>query len=167
MQVRDATLADAPAIGEAHAEAWLVGFAGLFAPDWLQNAAQERRHRWTQTLPDNLVGASDLLVAETNQRVIGFVHFGPSEELAAVGEVFGLYVHPDHWGSGAARMLSQHAHERLAAQGFEQIVLWTLAGAGRARGFYDHNGWALTGRTSQRDFGDGRPIEVIEYSLRA
>ena len=27
MQVRDATLADAPAIGEAHAEALLVGFA--------------------------------------------------------------------------------------------------------------------------------------------
>lgn len=165
MQVRDATLADAPSIGEVHAEAWRLGFAELFAPDWLHDAVEERRHRWTHALPGCLVGGRDLSVAETDRRVIGFVHFGPSEELTAVGEVFGLYVHPDYWGSGAARLLSQHARDRLAAQGFQQIVLWTLARAGRARGFYEHTGWVLTGKTSQRDFGNGRPREVIEYSL--
>lgn len=79
--------------------------------------------------------------------------------------MFALYVHPSHWGSGAAQLLTHHASERLGARGFERIVLWTLAEAVRARRFYEHNGWVMTGRTAERDFGDGHVNEVIQYSM--
>lgn len=165
MEVRAAVQEDAPAVGEVHAEAWRVGFSDLFAPGWLRGAVEERRQRWESSLAGCLVGRSELLVAESDGRVIGFVQYGPSEEAAPAGEVFALYVHPNHWGSGAARMLSQQASGDLGARGFERIVLWTLAAAERARGFYCHNGWVVTGRSAERDFGDGRLSVVVEYSL--
>ncbi len=105
------------------------------------------------------------MVVETGGHVVGFVHCGPAEE-GVGGEVFALYVRPDYWGTGVAQMLSRHAIERLHAEGYEQNVLWTLGGAKRARSFYDHNGWALTGRTTERDFGDGQPRELVEYVLK-
>ncbi len=162
MEVRAAELRDARAIGESHAEAWRIGFSGLFPPDWLLGAVEDRRQRWCEALPGHLAEGS-VMVAQSGAGVIGFVHFGQSEQEATVGEIFALYVHPDHWGSGAAKALSQHASEQLGAEGIERVVLWTLAGAGRSRGFYDHNGWALTGRTAMRDFGDGSPTELIQY----
>lgn len=165
MRVRAATLKDASAIGEVHAEAWRVGFADIFTSEWLREAVQERRERWTRSLADCLIGGSEVLVVETDERVLGFVHFGPREQGGTVGEVFALYVHPNHWGTGAAQLLFQRASEQLVVQGFDEIVLWTLAKAGRARGFYDHSGWVPTGRAEVRDFGDGHPKEVIEYSL--
>ncbi len=165
MEVRGAELEDSAAIGDAHAEAWRVGYSGLFESEWLHSAVEERRTRWNRSLPELLAGGTTVMVVETEGHVVGFVIFGPCEE-GVGGEVFALYVHPDHWGTGAAQALSGHAIERLRADRFEQITLWTLGGAGRARAFYAHNGWALTGRTAERVFGDGRPRELVEYALK-
>lgn len=107
----------------------------------------------------------EVLVVEADGVVVGFTHFGPCEQDEEAEEVFALYVHPDHWGTGAAQSLSRHAIERLKKRGIQRIVLWTPFGANRARAFYERNGWALTGRTSERDFGDGRPQKLVEYEL--
>ena len=47
-----------------------------------------------------------MLVAEVGGEVVGFIHFGPSTENEEVGEVYGLYVHPSSWGTGAAQALN-------------------------------------------------------------
>lgn len=54
-----------------------------------------------------------------------------------------FYAHPDAWGTGAAAALMRRGLEDLAESGDREAVLWTLAAAGRARRFYEKNGWRL------------------------
>jgi GNAT superfamily N-acetyltransferase len=163
-QVRSAKQEDATAIGQAHSEAWRVGFAGLFEPAWLAEAVRERRTRWQEALGETRRNGTEVLVSESDGAVTGFAHFGAGDETATIGEVFALYVRPDSWGTGTAQALTRDALGRLRRQGFERTVLWTPMRAARARTFYVHNGWSLTGRMQERDFGDGRPQPLVEYA---
>jgi GNAT superfamily N-acetyltransferase len=64
-----------------------------------------------------------------------------------------LGVRPEQWGRGLAR----HAVER--ATGVRR--LWVLRENARARGFYEHLGWASTGREQQAEWPP-YPVE-LEY----
>lgn len=161
--VREARQDDAAAVGEAHAEAWRVGFAGLFETGFLREAVIERRKLWVTSLAD-LPSGTQVLVAEIHQQVAGFVHIGRSADCPRIGELYAIYVHPDYWGTGAARSLLDEALQWLLADDVDDVVLWTHEGAARARRFYEKNGWLLTGRTAEHDFGDGRPSRHVEYA---
>jgi GNAT superfamily N-acetyltransferase len=162
--VRQARVDDGGAVGEAHAEAWRIGFADLFEPGFLGEAVRDRRERWVSWLAGGLPGGTQVLVAEVDRQVVGFVHIGRRDADADVGEVFALYVHPDHWGTGAARSLLDEAVQRLRADGLVRVVLWTHVGAARARRFYEDQGWSATGRTARSDLGAGRPSPLVEYA---
>jgi hypothetical protein len=91
--VRVALPADADKIGEAHAEAWRIGYERLFPTDQLNGAVNLRRRMWTGRVEDPALGGT-LLVAEEAGEVVGFIHFGPASEDPKTGEVHGFYVHP-------------------------------------------------------------------------
>ena len=56
-----------------------------------------------------------------------------------------LFVRPPWWGSGLAARLHRLALEEAQRQGYETIRLYTPYGAGRARGFYEREGWNVEG----------------------
>lgn len=92
--VREATLADTPGIGKAHAESWRQGYQGLFPSDTLDAVAERRQEMWTA---DSLgFKSGTLLVADEAGDISGFIHIGSAGYGEAIGEVFGLYVHPAH-----------------------------------------------------------------------
>ena len=159
--VRNALSADAQGIGDAHAEAWGLGYEGLFPDDQLAAAVDVRRGMWVGLVGNPALGGT-LLVAEENGRVVGFVHFGTASENAEVGEVFGLYVNPSSWGTGSAQGLMGRAVASLA-QSFNRATLWTHVGAGRARRFYTKTGWRETGNQRQETTWDGLAYPAIEY----
>ena len=165
MRVRDATMDDAAAVGEVHAESWRVGYGTRFAPEPLAKAVERRRGRWGDTMAMPGFSRTTLLVAEDDDDIVGFLHLGPSTEHAGTGEVYGFFVHPRCWGSEAAALLMDEALVRLASSGFTRAVLWTH-GQGRAEGFYRKTGWAPTGREREEDFGDGLTGPVVEYGHR-
>lgn len=57
----------------------------------------------------------------------------------------------------------QSGLDHLAGSEDRDAVLWTPAGAGRARRCYEKNGWRLAGGHRTRDFGDGRELPLVEY----
>ncbi len=63
-----------------------------------------------------------------------------------VGELYGIYVHPDWWDRGVGRLLIDDVWCRLAAQRFSEPVLWVLMGNERAERFYRIDGWRPDGR---------------------
>ncbi|MDO8363467.1 MAG: GNAT family N-acetyltransferase [Actinomycetota bacterium] len=86
------------------------------------------------------------------------------------GEVYGFYLHPDSWGSGAAGALMARCTESLRTMGFMEAVLWVLRDNPRARAFYEKAGWLATGRHSSfAGSQTGRPLPEplpeVEYAI--
>jgi RimJ/RimL family protein N-acetyltransferase len=75
-----------------------------------------------------------------------------------------LFVHPAWHGSGLARRLHQLAVDDCRARGFTSMVLFTPYAQGRARRFYERQGW----RHVADDFADerfGMPTSQYAYTL--
>ncbi|HEX6351590.1 GNAT family N-acetyltransferase [Actinophytocola sp.] len=159
--VRDANPADAAAIGEVHAEAWRVAHRDLFDGHWLRRLVEERRQGWADEMAGRTFERNTLLLAERGDRVVAFAYFGPQELSDA--EVFDLYAHPSVWGSGVAWTLMDAAWDQIVEARLRRVRAWTVAGANRARHFYESFGFSTTGRRRERDFGDGRPVLEVEY----
>jgi RimJ/RimL family protein N-acetyltransferase len=162
--VRQATVADAEEIGEAHASAWEVAYVDLFEPDVLQEAAAHRRTMWSQRLARSDFDFASLLVADRDGRVLGFSEFGKDrEEATGRGEIFGFYLHPAAWGHGAATQLMAASLRGLANLRLDPVVVWTHPGAGRAQSFYVKSGFRATGRSRVETLGSGIDAPEIEF----
>ena len=96
--VRHPTRDDAEDVGETHSAAWEEGYSALFDPGVLEELVGVRRTMWTRILADPEFDLEGMLVVESDGRVVGYSHFGSSEEDETQGEVFGSMPTP---GSGA------------------------------------------------------------------
>ena len=66
---------------------------------------------------------------------------------AATGNIWALFVHPDHERRGYGRLLHTAMVEWLWEQGLDTLWLTTATGT-RAQRFYEESGWRPTGETS-------------------
>ena len=66
---------------------------------------------------------------------------------AATGNIWALFVHPDHERRGYGRLLHTAMVEWLWEQGLDTLWLTTATGT-RAQRFYEASGWRPTGETS-------------------
>lgn len=166
LYVRHAAPADVNAIGQVHAASWSRAYVDLFDPGFLGQAVRERRTRWSRNYLEQLtLDGSVVLVAVLSGHVVGFAHVGVDAADSRVGELFGFYVDPASWGSGAAVEVHRAAIAEWERRGLGTAHLWTHEGAARARLFYEHSGWRSSGAIEGHDFGDGRDSVLIEYVL--
>jgi len=161
--VREATKDDAAAIGDVHAEAWRRAHRDLFDAHWLRRLAEERREYWHEAMESRQYVRNTLLLAERGDRVVAFTYFGPHPEGMPDAEIFALYAHPNAWGTGVAWTLMDAAWDHLREARFRRVRAWTMAGANRARHFYESFGFTQTSNQREYDFGDGRPVLEVEY----
>ena len=82
-------------------------------------------------------------VAEEAGTVIGFAVGN-----RVTGNVWALFVHPDHEGKGVGRLLQAVMLQWLFAEGVPRAWLTTGPGT-RAQRFYEATGWSRTCTTSQ------------------
>lgn len=97
LTIRSATMDDVAAIAEVHVRTWQSAYRGLL-PDRALDAMDpsQRCPMWEQFL-GAVPGAHPVLVAEGDERVIGFASFGSArdtEALATEFELFAIYVDP-------------------------------------------------------------------------
>ncbi len=150
VRIRDATASDAPAIARVHVEAWRNAYAGLL-PDSVLVRMNRERHtlQWARTIgrrrPRDIV-----LVAETAAgAIVGFGSAGRARQpqLAFGGEIYTLYVHPEHQDQGVGRDLLNALFGALVARGVQSAFLWVLA-ENPSRFFYETMGGK---RIAERD----------------
>jgi ribosomal protein S18 acetylase RimI-like enzyme len=99
---------------------------------------------------------------------VGFAGLGPSHDEDAgeeAGEVYAIYVHPDHWGQGLGGALWVQAVEALRTAGYRTLTLWVLEANGRARGFYEHMGCTLDPGARKVIDRQGTQLPVVRYRL--
>jgi ribosomal protein S18 acetylase RimI-like enzyme len=109
---------------------------------------------WTESIA---AGRSRLYVALADDHVIGYAGVGPERDPAAApntGELYALFVHPAHWGSGAGRALTDAACTDLRGAGCTTVQLWVLEANTRARRFYTRYGFTDTGDRTRSSLND-------------
>lgn len=147
--IRQATTADVAAVARVHVESWEAAYRGLMPDAVIDSFTLDGRiEQWGRFLASP--GARAALVAE-HDGVIGMASFGPAGgddvDPAVVGEVYAIYVLPDHWGHGHGRTLMDGAVTWLGDHGFADAVLWVLEANARAHAFYQAGGWRPDGAT--------------------
>ena len=136
--IRPGTADDAEGVARVHVETWQAAYAHALSSERLQALSVEeaiQRHRsWPPTL-----------VAERDAEILGFVAVGASRDPGTDGELFAIYVHPEHWGTGVGRELIEAGEAELRRLGHQDAILWVLDDNPRARRFYELAGWSLDG----------------------
>jgi len=110
--VRVASPSDAARIAEAHVRSWQVAYEGIIDQATLDRLdVDDRTARWEE-IPrgehtvDGVENPTNY-VAELDSTVVGFACVGGyrDDPTASLGELWALYVHPDHWRSGSGTAL--------------------------------------------------------------
>lgn len=166
VEIRTAVPDDADAICDAHVAAWRAGYAHVFPASILEAPEfdAERRATWRSWRP---IAGVHTIVPEVDGVVVGFATCGPERPRPTVneirGEVWALYLHPAHWGTGLADALLEAAEDRLRRDGFPIATLWVLDDNPRARRFYERAGWAPSGRSVLYDRYCEAQVPEVEY----
>ena len=171
MSIRRAVAADAAAIASVSVRGWQVAYRGLLPDAYLDALSiAERRLAWHHYLVRELPGYR-MWVIEEDDAVLGFTRTGPAADADAgpeVGQVFGLYVDPRHFGTGLGRALLQHALDDLRRRGYREAIVWAFQGNERAARLYRRAGLALDGATRTNETpGYSVPEERYRTSLVA
>jgi GNAT superfamily N-acetyltransferase len=160
--IRPATSADVIGVHQVRIAAWAAAYADLMPRTVFESFdAQTATARWRGLLAD---GSMRALVAEVEAQVVAFCSFGScrDEELPGVGEIYGLYAHPDRWSTGLGRDLFAAA---VSALGTHPMVLWVLRDNVRARRFYEIAGWQADGAARDIALMDAVVLPEVRYRL--
>lgn len=147
-KIRATTEADIDAVADLHVRGWQAAYKGILPADFLSalNPAEwAQRRRSTPREP-----GQQAIVAERDDRIVAMATFGPYRhdgDGSRMGELYSIYVDPDHLGEGIGTVLITAAKEGLAAAGFPDMRLWVLEENHRARRFYERHGLRPDGTT--------------------
>ncbi|WP_112244325.1 GNAT family N-acetyltransferase [Kribbella monticola] len=143
LTVRAAQPTDLYAAAVARVASWRGAFTGLVPQDFLDAMDPAKiAAGWTESIT---AGRSRLYVAAAADGIVGYSGVGPAREgPAGVGELYALFVHPDWWGTGAGRLLTDAAITDLGGKGCTEVWLWVLEANTRARAFYQRYGFTET-----------------------
>ena len=145
VRIRPAALSDASAIADIQVETWRDTYAGTI-PDRTLLGLSRTSHseNWRRILRDVRADSITRVAEGPDSRVVGFANAGRARptNLPHDGEVYTLYVLPDHQGAGYGRGLLGALFSALSAAGCRSALVWVLAG-NPARFFYEAMGGTL------------------------
>jgi GNAT superfamily N-acetyltransferase len=153
--LREARVEDAEGFVRAYEVAWdatLAEIAGARLDTFMSFDARVESFRagLARQAPDSRVW-----VAEMGGEIVGTAVCRREGETSA--ELSALYVVPASWGTGVARALMDAALASMQELGARDAVLWVGEANGRARRFYEREGWVDDGTSRASEIG---PPEV-------
>lgn len=139
--IRPATPSDAPAIARVHVDSWRETYAGIVPSDFLDGLSYERREQMWRGGLENPNWSGQMLVAEVQNKVVGFVAGGKPQKLENQFdcELWAIYLLKVAQGQGLGRDLFDSFAKSMHTQGHRSMVLWVLRDNPTAN-FYRHLG---------------------------
>lgn len=140
VRVRRAVVDDADAIERIRTDTWRDAYRGLMPDSLLDGLGYNATRRRAQM--SALPAHAFVLVAEDDGAVVGFCIGGRSRtpDDPFSGEVYAIYVLPEHHGRGAGRALLEAAVKELQARGHPSMIIWVLRENAPSRRFYERMG---------------------------
>lgn len=156
--IRLGKLGDEAELADVHVRSWQTAYSGILPEEFLKSLDRSRRENWWR---DFIEGGGTVHVAVSGDGVVGFCHADGSDD-NGWGEVYAIYVDPDHWGEGHGHGLLKAGQNRLRELGFRRALLWVLEDNVRGRLFYERQGWDLGRRFRLEDLG-GTQVGEVRY----
>lgn len=162
--IRELTVSDAAAMAPVHIRSWQAAYKGLISQSHLDGLdVDQRTSMWISLLSDPNEGAR--LIAEVDGEVVGFlVGSRISKTTAGAGEIYSIYLDPDHWRAGLGARLLAEGVAQLRVISAIPLVLWVVDGNERALRFYEARGWRSDGATRGDVIGD-QLVPHVRYRL--
>lgn len=161
-EVCPAEMRDAKAIAEIHAAAARAAYSGLVPDDQLDALAPTTREaKWRQAIE---FAEPQVQVAVQGDEVVGFVGFDRSRDPktpATTGEIWALYVKPEHWGKGVGVALWDGARDGLEEEGCTIVTIWVPLRNERALRFIELAGFKREMKTAKTTSLGNVKIEEI------
>jgi diaminopimelate decarboxylase len=162
IRLRRATAADAAALAEG-VIAGVADYPSFAPPGWAAPPLDAEVEHARELLADADVHC---LVAESDGEIVGQITVLPARraphpiDTPTLAHVSNLIVRRDFWGAGLARDLHRAALDAARGRGFTELRLFVAEGQGRARRFYEREGWLAAGDP----FDDPIPgLTMVEY----
>jgi peroxiredoxin/GNAT superfamily N-acetyltransferase len=161
ISLRPATAADAALIAET-ADICFESYEE-FAPGWTNPTSDTREEQLAERLESPEVWC---LLAFDGDEPAGHASMAERSPLPAAAappghaKVWQLFVRPRWQGTGLAAELLRAVEREAIERGFARMALWTPRDSGRARRFYEREGWEPSGR-QQPDSPMG--LALVEY----
>ncbi|MGL5828833.1 MAG: GNAT family N-acetyltransferase [Angustibacter sp.] len=89
------------------------------------------------------LGRATRIIAVIDDKPVGIVSIGSTEDPTS-GDLYGLWVAPEHRGTGVAMALVQSAARQAQSDGRRKITLWVGTDNGRAVAFFSSVGFRPT-----------------------
>ena len=144
ISIRRAVANDAPKIGAVFDAAVREGWTYLGD---LARKPMFPPEEWDKLVTDHAPPNSLLVAIDGSADVVGFTAVHAPE-----GEMFLLFVHPQHAGRGVGRRLLDAAHDALRAAGWREAFLYTHEQNHRALAVYEAAGYRRDGSVRESDF---------------
>ncbi|MDH6593591.1 GNAT superfamily N-acetyltransferase [Variovorax sp. TBS-050B] len=149
-EVRPATMRDAKAVAEVHALAAKAAYEGILPEDELRALAPASREaKWREAIE---FSEPQVQVAVHEGQVVGFVGFDRSRDPktpSTTGEIWAIYVLPEHWGKGVGVALWDAAREGLEEEGCTTVTIWVPIRNDRAMRFHELAGFKREMKTAK------------------
>ncbi len=161
IEVRKAKPSDAAAVAETHDLAWRAAYQGIIPGIELDKLINRRGPDWWDSA---IRKGSRIAVLAFGDKVAGYANYGRNRarSLYYEGEIYELYLRPEHQGLGFGRRLFTAARRDLAQSGLKSLVVWALSDNEPATGFYRALGGKAVARSSER-FGE-RTLDKVAFA---
>jgi len=158
LSVRVARPKDAAEVARIYIESWHDTYPAVLSRAMLcAMTPKGQSARWLAAI--RAQKRENVLVAEDPKAgIVAMTSLGPARDrsFGYDGEVYTLYVDPNHYGKGAGRMLLNGAFAILRARGFSSCVIWAHA-RNNARFFYETMGGRAVAERTAPMMGDMVP----------
>lgn len=160
--IRRAEIADAGRIADVHDAAWRQAYRGIIPGKELERMIARRGPVWWGRA---LRRHTAVLVLEVGGDIVGYATLGPNRMrmLPQAGEIYEIYLLPEHQGLGFGRILFEAARAELRRYGLASFSVRVLAENDAAIAFYERMGGAVVAETGERIGETTLPLVVYGF----
>ena len=149
-EVRPAAMRDAKAIADVHVASARAAYVDILPEDQLRALAPSTREaKWREAIE---FSEPQVHVAVLGEEVVGFVGFDRSRDPktpSTTGEIWSIYLKPEHWGKGAGVALWDAARDGLEEEGCTVVTVWVPLRNDRAMRFHELAGFKREMKTAK------------------
>jgi ribosomal protein S18 acetylase RimI-like enzyme len=143
MIVREAKIADAPAIARVNVDTWRTAYRNIVPADYLAKLSYEKRETNWQEILSNVENTGNYVCVSENDsgQIVGFAAGGCERTGRYVyrGELFAIYILEEYQRQGIGRQLVRSVATKLVESSLNSMLAWVLGDNSACR-FYEFLG---------------------------